>query len=44
MSVIQNMRSVAPKSIAWAMSWAPLMGKPQWTWTQPFGLPVVPLV
>src|SRR4051794_4132110 len=44
MSVTQQMRVPAPTSVPKHMSCAVLIGKPQWVWTIPFGLPVVPEV
>jgi hypothetical protein len=41
-SVSQKTVSVDCTSKHWAMSWAPLIGKPPWTCSTPLGRPVVP--
>ena len=43
-SVNQNSASPPRRSNVWARSSAALIGKPPWTWTAPFGRPVVPEV
>ena len=43
-SVNQNRRSSGCRSVWYATSLAIFTRKPPWTWTEPLGRPVVPLV